>query len=58
MDDYQDGVGVETWPDGSIYSGSYAFGKKNGKGKFYWPDKSVYEGEFKNNNVEGEGKYD
>ena len=36
IEDFQEGYGVEKWPDGSKYEGSYKNGMKDGKGKFVW----------------------
>ncbi|CAG9322195.1 unnamed protein product [Blepharisma stoltei] len=57
VNDKQEGFGVESWPDGSKFEGSYRDGFKNGQGKFVWVDGSHYEGGFVNNEIEGVGKY-
>ncbi len=58
MADQQHGTGVESWPDGSSYSGSYIAGKKHGDTcEFVWADRSKYEGQFRDNNIVGFGKY-
>lgn len=42
------GKGISTWPDGRIYDGNYAFGKKDGFGIYTWSDKKQYIGNWKN----------
>ncbi len=55
-EDKQDGLGVETWPDGAKYEGEYIDGKKHGDGDFKWADGSSYKGKFYDNNIHGIGK--
>jgi hypothetical protein len=43
-EDKQDGHGIETWPDGAKYDGTYVDGKKHGEGVFHWADGSEYQG--------------
>lgn len=38
------GIGVENYPDGSVYTGEYCGGQKSGKGKYILLDGSSYEG--------------
>ena len=45
-DDKQHGKGIETWPDGAKYEGSYAEGKKHGRGTLTFADGSIYTGDF------------
>ncbi len=55
-DNYQEGRGKESWPDGTYYEGEYKKGKKCGEGKLLLPDGSVYDGQFKDGEVNGKGK--
>ena len=55
-DNYQEGKGKESWPDGTYYEGDFKNGKKWGEGKLILPDGSVYEGQFKDGEVNGKGK--
>ena len=55
-DNYQEGKGKESWPDGTYYEGEYKNGKKWGEGKLQLPDGSIYEGQFKDGEVNGKGK--
>ena len=55
--DIQDGIGTETWEDGSMYIGEFKMGEKTGEGKFIYKDGSYYVGSFLNNNFHGKGKY-
>ena len=38
--------GLETWPEGSSYSGEYSDGLKHGIGIYKWSDGSLYEGSW------------
>ena len=40
--DMQDGLGKETWPDGSTFEGQYRLGRKEGSGNYIWKDGSIY----------------
>ena len=53
---YQEGKGKESWPDGTIYEGDFKNGKKWGDGKLQLPDGSIYEGQFKDGEIYGKGK--
>ena len=53
--DQPHGKGVEFWPDGSEFEGTYYKGLRHGQGRFTWPDKSVYQGDFRCNCIEGYG---
>lgn len=59
--EFQDGLahgeGVESFRDGSYYSGNFFKGEKIGKGEFYFSDGSKYEGSFKEGKAEGKGIY-
>ena len=55
--DMQNGVGTETWDDGTVYIGEFKEGQKTGEGKFIYNDGSNYVGNFLNNNFHGKGKY-
>lgn len=56
IEESPDGYGIETWNDGSTFTGFFQDGQKK-LGKFTWPDGSTYEGEFNRNNMEGFGIY-
>ncbi len=55
-DNYQEGKGKESWPDGTYYEGDYKNGKKWGEGKLQLPDGSIFTGQFKDGEVSGKGK--
>ena len=55
-DNYQEGKGKESWPDGTYYEGDFKNGKKWGDGKLVLPDGSIYEGQFKEGEINGKGK--
>ena len=55
-DNFQEGKGKESWPDGAYYEGDYKNGKKWGEGKLVLPDGSIYIGQFKDGEVNGKGK--
>jgi hypothetical protein len=55
-DNYQEGKGKESWPDGTYYEGEYKNGKKWGEGVLHLPDGSIYNGQFKDGEVCGKGK--
>ncbi len=57
LNDKQNGLGDEIFPDGSRYIGEYLNGNRNGKGKFTWKDGSYYEGDFETNKIQGNGIY-
>lgn len=42
----QNGFGIETWSDGSIFEGYYKEGLKDGTGSYTWPDGSSYKGNY------------
>lgn len=48
--------GKMTYPDGSIYEGSWIDGKRHGKGNCSFLDGGVYLGDFHEGNFHGEGK--
>ena len=51
----QEGCGIETWKDGSMYKGEYSDGKKTGVGTYSWSDGTWYEGMWENNTFNGYG---
>eukprot|EP00471_Norrisiella_sphaerica_P011568 CAMPEP_0184503092 /NCGR_PEP_ID=MMETSP0113_2-20130426/51681_1 /TAXON_ID=91329 /ORGANISM="Norrisiella sphaerica, Strain BC52" /LENGTH=193 /DNA_ID=CAMNT_0026892513 /DNA_START=30 /DNA_END=612 /DNA_ORIENTATION=+ len=67
LDPAKEGKATATFPNGDKYEGTYADGKRNGRGKYSWsPPKSaeeeedqksgtVYEGDFKGGKKHGEG---
>ena len=57
LNNRKDGIGIETYKDGSKYMGEYKNGLKQGLGAYFWADGSIYEGEWKYNLMEGSGIY-
>ena len=57
LNNRKDGIGIETYKDGSKYMGEYKNGLKQGLGTYFWADGSIYEGEWKYNLMEGSGIY-
>eukprot|EP00931_Biecheleriopsis_adriatica_P023962 TRINITY_DN15026_c0_g1_i1.p1 TRINITY_DN15026_c0_g1~~TRINITY_DN15026_c0_g1_i1.p1 ORF type:complete len:374 (+),score=49.74 TRINITY_DN15026_c0_g1_i1:34-1122(+) len=55
--DHREGMGVETWVDGSRYAGAFRHGEKWGYGANEWPDGTVYQGTWQANALAGTGKY-
>lgn len=51
----QNGYGVITYPDGSIYVGNFVDGEESGKGKITYPGGASYEGEFSEGVPDGKG---
>jgi hypothetical protein len=47
--------GTYTDPDGSVYTGSWEFRERNGRGTLKYPDGRVYEGDFKGGLRHGKG---
>ncbi len=52
-----EGEGRYTWPDGSVYEGSWMSGQKHGWGKYSWPSGATYLGEWKNGALHGYGTF-
>ncbi len=40
---------METWADGSTFTGKYVNGLKNGYGHYQWADGSEYKGDWVDN---------
>ena len=56
-EDYADGQGSFTYPDGSKYAGEFKNGEFNGRGIFTHPDGGTLEGEWKDDElVVGQGE--
>lgn len=53
VNDFQNGQGTESWPDGSEYLGLFENGNKEKFGKYCWVDGSYYIGEWKDNKING-----
>jgi len=53
--DFPNGKGIKTFPDGSVYEGDFTNGQFNGYGTFKWSDGTIYEGHWQNNKISGEG---
>ncbi|KAF4651807.1 hypothetical protein FOL47_000172 [Perkinsus chesapeaki] len=51
------GKGTATYPNGDVYEGSYADGRKSGQGVYTYRDGSAYNGNYKNGQREGIGKF-
>ena len=45
----KEGFGVQIWPNGAIYEGTWKQNKANGSGKFIHPDGDYYDGDWKDN---------
>ena len=41
----KDGEGIETYPNGDIYEGSFRYGLPHGYGTYFYNDGSIFEGE-------------
>jgi hypothetical protein len=54
-DGKENGHGIETWENGSIYNGMWVDGKKHGNGKLVYSDGREYTGDFKDGNYDGNG---
>ena len=53
----REGKGVQTWPDGSKYTGYWKDGMANGKGRLIHADGDVFEGDWDNDKAQGQGLY-
>ena len=42
------GYGTHTYPDGSVFTGTFVKGLKEGEGHIVFKDQSSYHGDFKN----------
>lgn len=54
--DLREGLGVESWVDGSLYIGQFKKGEKSGFGENRWPDGSCYLGCWSANSPLGPGE--
>lgn len=52
----KEGLGEETFPDGTKYVGSYFNDVKHGMGKFIFDKRCCYEGHIENDVVSGHGR--
>ena len=57
LNNRKDGIGIESYRDGSKYQGEHKNGVKHGIGTYFWNDGSMYEGEWKYNLMDGYGIY-
>jgi len=55
--DQREGLGVESWVDGSCFAGGFRQGQKSGFGSNTWPDGTVYHGTWRANCPSGPGEY-
>ena len=53
--DCQNGNGIRIYPDGTLYSGDFKYGKRTGIGICYYPGKIVYRGQWKTDLPHGNG---
>lgn len=51
----QNGTGKYRYGSGSVYTGQFFNGQREGKGKMVYSNNNVYEGQFKGNKLHGEG---
>ena len=51
------GHGVNIWPNGQRYEGSWKDELFNGKGTYTWPDGTGYQGEWRDSLKHGKGRY-
>ena len=51
------GKGVETWPNGYIYTGEFKNSVWSGQGILAFPDGSTYDGEWANGFMNGQGTF-
>jgi hypothetical protein len=51
------GYGLQTWPNGKSYEGTFQNDVKNGYGTYQWADSSVYQGQWLNGKQHGDGVY-
>ncbi|KAJ3209520.1 hypothetical protein HDU67_006148 [Dinochytrium kinnereticum] len=49
------GKGKNTFPNGDVFEGMYAFGERNGNGVYKWKNGAKYVGEYKNSVRDGAG---
>eukprot|EP00347_Sterkiella_histriomuscorum_P017340 403349759 len=52
----RDGIGTQTWVDGTYYEGYWKNDLQNGRGRVFRSDGDVYEGQFIDGNANGKGK--
>jgi len=57
IDDFQSGVGVEVWHDGSKFQGEFKHGTKHGVGFYQWSDGSSHSGTWKDGMMHGAGEF-
>jgi len=50
------GMGIQTWPDGSVYEGNFYDNKRNGNGRIIYPDQTIYNGGWVNDAAHGYGE--
>ena len=53
LHDRKQGYGIESYSDGSVYSGYFDDGIKHGQGKQIFPNQSVYQGTWADNDFNG-----
>ena len=56
-EEYGDGHGTYTYPDGEKYEGEFKDGKRNGHGTYNYPNGEEYVGDWKNGKYHGHGTY-
>ena len=51
------GIGIQVWPDGSVYEGQWLRNRANGNGRLIHADGDVYEGDWVNDKAHGKGVF-
>ena len=53
----RDGIGIQFWPDGSKYEGTWRNDKANGKGRMTHANGDIYDGCWENDKANGYGVF-
>jgi hypothetical protein len=57
IDDFREGIGELTLPDGTHYHGTFKASKRHGDGELKKANRERYEGQFKEDAMDGQGEY-